>query len=293
MSPKTGIVVVGSLHYDIFVDAPHRPDAGETVTGHSWHPKFGGKGGNQAVSAARAGGAVTLVSAVGSDEFGRFVMARLDRTGVGTEHVSKVDGLGTGMSVAVSDASGDYGAVIVSGANLAIDPSIMADDALWSSAGYLILQNEVPETVNIAAAAAARSHGVTVCLNAAPWREMSDTLLDLIDILVVNALEAEAMCDLPVADLSGAKSAAAALSDRFKCTIVTAGGSGIAFATSQDVGTIPGEPVEVVSTHGAGDHFIGHFIACCSKGATLYDALAAANSSAAKLVSGSLGGTEV
>ena len=292
MLDRTGIVVVGSLHYDIFVDAPHRPAAGETVTGQSWHPKFGGKGGNQAVSAAQAGGAVTLVSAIGSDDFGHFVMSHLDRTGVDTMHVARVDGVGTGMSVAISDRGGDYGAVIVSGANLAIDPAILADDALWAGAGHLILQNEVREAVNVAAARAARSRGATVCLNAAPWREMSDTLLDLVDILVVNAVEAEAMCKLPVDDLTSAHAAATALSGRFACAVVTAGGSGIAYATSQDAGTIPGEPVNVVSTHGAGDHFIGQFIARRATGETLYDALAAANSSAAKLVSGSLVDTE-
>lgn len=288
MTRHPGVVVVGSIHYDIFVNAPHRPAAGETVTGISWHPKFGGKGGNQAVSVSQADVDVRLVSAVGHDDFGRFVLAHLAKTGVDTAHVALIDGVGTGMSVATADASGDYGAVIVSGANLKIDSTAFVDDALWRGVGYLVLQNEVPEVINIAAATAARRRGITVCLNAAPWRAMSDDLLNQVDFLIVNAVEAEAMCNSPVTDLADAKAAAVTLGQRFACAIVTAGGSGVAFAAGDNVGTIPGERVKVISTHGAGDHFIGQFIAQCVNGATLRDALAAANKSAADLVAGNL-----
>ena len=72
-SNKPVVVVVGSLHYDIMVDAPDRPRKGETVTGYAWRPKFGGKGGNQAVAAAKAGAEVRMAGAVGADEFGRFL----------------------------------------------------------------------------------------------------------------------------------------------------------------------------------------------------------------------------
>ena len=72
-----GVLVVGSLHYDVLVRAPHRPAAGETVAGESWAPKFGGKGGNQAVAAARAGAPTRMVGAVGDDAFGAFLRAGL------------------------------------------------------------------------------------------------------------------------------------------------------------------------------------------------------------------------
>ena len=107
------IVVVGSLHYDIMVDAPDRPRKGETVAGHAWRPKFGGKGGNQAIAAARAGARVRMAGAVGDDEFGRFLLERLAAGSVDRDHVTTLPGTGSGMSVAISDAGGDYGAVIV------------------------------------------------------------------------------------------------------------------------------------------------------------------------------------
>ena len=95
------------------------------------------------------------------------------------------------MSVAISDASGDYGAVIVSGANLLVDPAAFAEPGLWQGARALILQNEMPDATNIAAARAARAAGATVCLNAAPYRPLSEELAALVDLLVVNAIEAE------------------------------------------------------------------------------------------------------
>ena len=79
------------------------------------------------------------------------------------------------MSVAISDAGGDYGAVIVSGANLLVDPAALAEPGLWQDARALILQNEMPDAINIAAARAAKTAGATVCLNAAPYRPLPES----------------------------------------------------------------------------------------------------------------------
>ena len=222
------IVVVGSLHYDIMVDAPDRPRKGETVAGHAWRPKFGGKGGNQAIAAARAGARVRMAGAVGDDEFGRFLLERLAAGSVDRDHVTTLPGTGSGMSVAISDAGGDYGAVIVSGANLSIDPQAVADAGLWRDARALILQNEVPEAVNVSAARAAKATGAIVCLNAAPVRTMPSELASLVDVLVVNAVEAEDMCGIAVHDLPSALAAARRLSSGFGTVVVTAGGAGVA-----------------------------------------------------------------
>jgi ribokinase len=141
MSNKPVVVVVGSLHYDIMVDAPDRPRKGETVTGYSWRPKFGGKGGNQAVAAAKAGAEARMAGAVGDDEFGRFLLDALSAGGVDASRVQHLPSTGSGMSVAIADASGDYGAVIVSGANLLVDAAAFTEPDLWQDARALILQN--------------------------------------------------------------------------------------------------------------------------------------------------------
>ncbi len=108
------IAVTGSLHYDIMLDAHHRPEKGETVMGTACHYKFGGKGGNQAIAAAKAGADVRFIGAVGADEQGAFLLKTLRQAGVNTDAVTRIDDIASGMSVAITDAEGDYGAVVVS-----------------------------------------------------------------------------------------------------------------------------------------------------------------------------------
>ena len=283
---RPSVVVVGSLHYDIMVDAPDRPRKGETVTGHAWRPKFGGKGGNQAVAAAKAGANVRMVGAVGDDDFARFLLSALNDWDVDAARVERLAGVGSGMSVAISDSGGDYGAVIVSGANLAIDATRLSDPSLWRDARALILQNEISDATNIAAARAARAAGAFVCLNAAPYRCLPDQLSELIDLLVVNAIEAEELCEIPVDDLISAGTAAEVLGNKFATVVVTAGGNGLAGVTKGE-GTIklPALPVRLVSTHGAGDHFVGSLIAALASGVNFSSALDHANAAAAAHVS--------
>ncbi|CAM3364464.1 PfkB family carbohydrate kinase [Paracoccus nototheniae] len=285
MTPTPCAVTLGSLHYDIVVAAPHRPVAGETVTGTAWRPVFGGKGGNQAAAVVAAGVPCRMVSAVGDDSFGPFLRQGLRRTGVDDTHVATLTGTGSGMSVAIMDAGGDYGAVIVSGANLAIDPAVLDGNALWQDATHLVLQNEIPEVLNLAAAMAARARGVITVLNAAPARDLSDAMAGAVDILVVNAGEAEALCAISVTSLQAAQAAAQALSARFGIVVVTAGGDGVAVAGQGGEYAEPGHAITLVSTHGAGDCFIGTMVAALVKGSDLSGAVAAANLAAAKHVS--------
>lgn len=177
------IVVLGSLHYDIMMDAPDRPRKGETVTGRSWRPKCGGKGGNQAVAAARQGASTRMIGAVGSDDFGDALLANLDRAGVDRTGVAILEGAASGMSVAIFDDEGDYGAVIVSGSILAIAPG-QCGESLLRDSRVLVLQNEVPEDVNQAATAAARRLGIRTILYAAPARAFATDLPSLVSILV-------------------------------------------------------------------------------------------------------------
>lgn len=279
---KPVVVVVGSLHYDIMVDAPDRPRKGETVTGHAWRPKFGGKGGNQALAAAKAGAQVRMAGAVGDDGFGRFLLEALDAGGVDAAHVERLANTGSGMSVAISDAGGDYGAVIVSGANLRLDPERLANPGLWQDARAVMLQNEIPDGLNLAAARAARKAGAMVCLNAAPYRPLSEELTALVDLLVVNAIEAEELCGVPVTDLAAAAKAARALAGRFAAVVVTAGGAGVAGSGPKGVPTVlPAVPVTLVSTHGAGDAFVGALVASLAAGGSFAASLDIANRTAA------------
>ena len=143
------IAVTGSLHYDIMLDAHHRPEKGETVMGTACKYKFGGKGGNQAISAALAGASVVFAGAVGADEQGKFLLNKLQNAGVNTDAIAVIDNIPSGMSVAITDAEGNYGAVVVSNANQHIAQETFIDEAFWRDVTLLILQNEVSEVVNL------------------------------------------------------------------------------------------------------------------------------------------------
>ncbi len=279
------VLTVGSLHYDIMVEATHLPRRDETAVGTRWYPKFGGKGGNQAVAVAKTSVASRLFGAVGDDDFGQFLRAHLRAGGVDDAFVATLP-TPSGMSVAIMDTAGDYAATIVSGANLAIDPAGLADDTLWHNVSLLILQNEVTDTLNLAAATHARARGITTLLNAAPARTLPAALTPLIDILVVNAVEAQMMGTAPISCLATAAQAAQQLATQFDCVIVTAGALGLAaFGADATTLTLPAEIVTVISSHGAGDAFIGALCAQLVQGANLPTACRAASHAAALHVS--------
>ncbi len=280
------VIVCGSLHLDIMVAAPHLPRLDETAVGTSWRLKCGGKGGNQAVMAAAAGSRTAMIGRVGDDDFGRRLLANLETGGVETRSVAVDKVSGSGMSVAIENPAGGYGAVIVSGTNLAL--SARAVTAAWRDLGgasLLLLQNEVPEPANIAAARAAKAAGARVVLNAAPARVIARALLDLVDILVVNRVEAEMLSGAPVESPDDAVAALPALGLGLRNVVVTLGGDGVVVGTrDRAVTRLAAHPVDVVATHGAGDCFVGHMAHALVRGATVAEAATRANDAAGVFV---------
>ena len=280
------IIVVGSLHYDIMLTAPHRPEKGETVMGTACRYKFGGKGGNQAISAAHAGADVIFVGAVGNDEQGCFLIDTLRNQDINVDFIDVNPTYPSGMSVAITDADGDYGAVVVSNANQHIPSDVLLNDALWNDACLLILQNEVAESINVRAAIEARRRGIKVIINAAPARILSTDLEKNIDLLLVNAVEARDMCGVCVDDLLSAKQAAYALARNFPQVVVTAGEHGVAWCSmNSEAEGVPAKKVTLVSTHGAGDCFTGVLSTALSQKYSLSEAVVLATDAAAKHVS--------
>ena len=264
--------VVGSLHLDVIVEAPRLPRLDETLVGQGVSYRLGGKGGNQAVAAARMGAEVAMAGAVGSDAFAETLLAELDRAGVDRAGVARLPGA-SGMSVAILDATGGYGAVIVSAANLVV----AGTGGVPPGTSHLLLQNEIPEAANLAAA------GGAVILNAAPARPLPPELLALTDLLVVNRLEA--------ADLTGLtedayKAAALALLARGPGhVVVTLGAQGLHARSSDDALDLPAPRVTALSSHGAGDAFTGALAARLDTGEALEAALRFAQGAAALHVS--------
>jgi ribokinase len=286
-SSSFDVIVCGSLHLDIMLYAPHLPRPDETVAGRRWGQQCGGKGGNQAVMAARAGARTAMIGRVGDDDFGARLRHHLDAAGVDGRAVGVDPAAGSGMSAAIVQDDGDYGAVIVSGANLLIDPAGLA--AHWGVLGgapVLILQNEVPEPVNVAAAAVARAAGAAVILNAAPARTMSEALLGAVDILVVNRVEAAMLSGRDVSDQESAIAALKELAAPVRSIIITLGGAGLVVQRADEVPFfVRPKVVEVTSTHGAGDCFIGALAARIAGGDPIEVAATFAKEAAAEFVS--------
>jgi ribokinase len=277
------VLVAGSLHHDVVVSADRLPRLDETLPGSGVRYVFGGKGGNQAVAAARHGATTAMAACVGDDAAGEVLRAALAAAGVDHSGVSTCAGLASGMSVAIVTGQGDYGAVIVTGANAAIDAEAARLDP---AARVLVLQNEIPAEANRILARRAADAGLLVIHNAAPARPLDAELSRHVGLLVANRVEAEQLTGQDAAGIDGALAAAARLSSGGATAIVTLGGDGAVLAEPGSAPVrMPGHAVRVVSTHGAGDAFTGALAARLALGAAMAGALAYAQAAAALHVS--------
>lgn len=263
------------------VTAPRLPALDETLMGSAWGYKCGGKGGNQAVAAARFGARVGFGGQTGADDFGARLRKNLAEASVDISCVGIDRTQGSGMSVAITEAHGEYGAVVVSGANLSIDPAgiAMRWAALWT-AKVLLLQNEIPEAVSLAAARAAKANGAIVVLNAAPARAAGAAFLDLVDVLVVNRVEA-----VMLSGRDDPHEALRALHAPHRDVILTRGGDGLAIMRRDGTVTdLAALKVKLMSSHGAGDCFCGALAARLSAGDDVSTAAAFARTAAGLFV---------
>ena len=279
-----GVVVAGSLHLDVVTTAPRLPARDETVVGETVELVCGGKGGNQAVAASRRGARTSMLGRVGGDLFAAALLRNLRQAGVDTSLIQQDKEAMSGLSVAIVGADGEYGAVIVSAANRALSSEGFV---FPEGARVLVLQNEVPEAVNRAVAAEARDKGATVVLNAAPMRAMAPELLRLVDLLIVNRIEAEELLATPIRTAGDALDAAEGTTAGVAGELmITLGGDGLVHrdlagrARHHAVDRAP-----VVSAHGAGDVFVGALCARMSACAAMEDAIAYAQAAAARFVS--------
>jgi ribokinase len=233
------------------------------------------------------GARTAMIGRIGADDFGTRLKANLEAAGVDHSCVETDAVEGSGMSVAILDSQGDYGAVIVSGSNLKMDPHQTAERfAKLGGAKVLLLQNEIPEAVNLAIAAKAQALGALVVLNAAPARQSHTFLMDYVDVLVVNRIEAEMLSGKPVTDIASATTAITLLSGGKRDVIVTLGGEGLVFqAKDSEPQRLAPHKIKVASTHGAGDCFLGSLAIKLADGASLAQACETANRIAAHFVS--------
>ncbi|MFJ8583262.1 ribokinase [Streptomyces sp. NPDC093595] len=272
----THIAVLGSTNMDLVAYVPRAPKLGETVTGRAFRTVPGGKGANQAVAAARAGAEVSMIGAVGSDDFGARLRAALDGAGVDTDLLRTVEGP-SGTAHIVVDDEGDNAIVVIPGANGTVTSLLPGDDALIATADVLLLQLELPLSAVVAGAEAARRHGVRTLLTPAPAQPLPPGLLAATDLLLPNEHEAASLTG--VAD---PHAAAAELLRHVPEVVITLGGAGSLYAArGTEPVTVPAPRVRAVDTTAAGDTFAGALAVALGEGRPVPDALAWASSAAA------------
>lgn len=271
MTRRYDVVVVGSANADLVVGVERRPAAGETVLGSDLAVHPGGKGGNQAVAAARLGSTVALVGRVGDDAHGRFLLDAQRAAGVDTRAV-RVGGAPTGVALIVVGPRGDNSIVVSPGANALLSAQdVRASRDLLSAARVVSLQLEIPlETVAEAVAVAAP--GTRVMLNASPSAPLPAPVLAACDPLVLNEHEALEMLGGATEDTPEAW-CTALLERGPRSVVVTLGARGAVAADPSGVVRVPGIPVVAVDTTGAGDAFTGALASRLARGDTLAQAV--------------------
>ena len=264
------ILVVGSANMDLVVFADRLPMPGETLLGGAFQSFAGGKGGNQAVAAARAGGRVAFLGRIGNDIFGARLRKGLEDNGVDTRLLGEVDGA-SGIALIMS-GGGNNMIVVAPGANDAITAA-MVDKSALAGIRFVLAQLETPLDGVIAAAKLARAEGATFILDPAPARVLPKDLLALVDWLTPNESEACALLGLKNLGEPGAMARQLkALGPRG--VILKMGGQGAVLLGEDDVPvTIPAHKVVVADTTAAGDAFNGAFAVGLSEGKPPHEAV--------------------
>ena len=265
------VLVAGSANLDFVVRADHIPAPGETVLGREFRTYPGGKGANQAIACARAGGAATqMLLALGADAHALPIEASLNEAGVRLHVLRSTQPTGTAFICVADDAQNAI--TVAPGANIALRA---ADLPSLAGVSHLLLQLETPIDVVTAYAQAARAAGVTVVLNAAPARELPTDLLAALDLLIVNEDELAA-----ISGVQGDIDAALACIE-VPTVIVTLGEKGCCAREQGQLLRMPAFAVEALDTTAAGDTFCGVLVAALSQGDTLGTALRRASAAAA------------
>ena len=256
------ILVVGSLHLDVIVHSSRLPKPDETLLGDKVSYRFGGKGGNQALAAAKIDVQVFMAGRIGTDNFGKQIYDTLSNQNINLDGLKMVDEA-TGMSVALIGSDGIYSAVVVSGANQTID---LSEIAVPDDLTVLVLQNEINTDANFEIIKKVPK-STFIILNAAPALTPNKDFFERIDLLVVNQLEAKMLLNEEPIMFNNLDALRKLQNLGPKEVIITMGADGYTgISKNGEIFSEPGIKVDVLSTHGAGDSFVGTLAAFICKG---------------------------
>jgi len=278
------IIILGVFMADTTYRAPRLPKMGETLRGDGFALGPGGKGSNQAVAAAKAGGKTGFVTRIGADSFGQMAQDMWQAAGVASLAIIDPDKPTGAACVMIDSTTGDNAIIIAPGSAEALCPAdLMGLRDKIEVAKVFLAQLEQPIAAAEEGLRIARGADVTTILNPAPAAPLSDELLGLCDWITPNETEAELLTGLKVTDPASATKAAEALIKRgVGGVVVTLGGAGALVHDGQTATHIPAiHAGDVAETTGAGDAFNGGFAAALADGLSLQDALRFATATAA------------
>ncbi len=280
---NNNIVVIGSSNVDFIMKMERLPKVGETVTDSIFMQVFGGKGANQAVGAARAGGKVTFVSCVGDDKFADLMIENFKQDGIDTDFVFKEKDVATGAALIMIGSKGNNYISVAPGANYRLSKShIDKITGIIRNADIILLQYEIlPETLKYIIDAC---HGLNkrVVLNLAPAKPIEDKYLEKLSILVVNEVEAEFLTGKKVMTSNDIEAAAASLLKKgIETVIITLGEEGSYIASGNYREKIDAFRVKALDTTAAGDIYCGSLCVALTEGKSLPDAVRFAGAASA------------
>lgn len=280
---KNRVLVIGSSNTDMILKVARVPKSGETILGGEFAMCAGGKGANQAVGAARAGGTVTFIGRIGRDVFGDKALTSLAADGINVDYVVRDPTQPSGVALICVGGGGENSIAVASGANANLSPAdVRKAGRAFRDASVLVLQLETPlETAQAAAELAARA-GVRVILNPAPAQPLPASLLKRVYLLTPNESEAESLTGVKVNNEAGAAKAADKLRARgAQNVIVTLGARGAFLAGTSVRALIPAYKVRAVDATAAGDVFNGAMGVALAEGKSLSEAARFASAAAA------------
>ncbi|MEE8722052.1 MAG: ribokinase [Eggerthellaceae bacterium] len=275
--PQHQVIVFGSLNMDLSIECDRAPLIGETLLGRNFITNPGGKGANQAVAAAKLGGCVHMLGAVGSDPFGDQMVASLAEAGVRCERIAVADDAPTGVAV-IERIGGDNCIIVDSGANLRPDTAYVESRLcdIARPGDVFLAQLECDFDTTMAALACAHEKGLCTVLNPAPARELPLSLYPCLDVIAVNETE----CEMLTGVYPDAKPSIERALDVFRergarCAVITLGERGSVLGTADSDTVLAAEPlqVEALDTTCAGDTYLGAFVAARADGATNEEAM--------------------
>ena len=282
------VIVVGSVNVDLVITVDHLPDPGETVTGGRFDRHHGGKGGNQAVAAARLGAETAFVGAVGGDAFGAEARAALEGEGIDLRALLTLDSEATGVALITVEAGGENTIAVAGGANTALRPehvSAALRDLRPRAGDVVLVGHEIPTETTREALRLGREAGSMTILNPAPAAGLSSALLALADILTPNRGELGVLCKAEGRPAAGPMATSLVTNDPPRAILVTLGADGALVVDGRGTVAIHGPTVQVVDTVGAGDTLNGALAAGLAAGLPLAEAARRAVTAATLAVS--------